>query len=491
MTDHSQKNLNIKLKKMINRIIYQVAGIGFLSVVFFACTPSLVSKTANTTTPAYFTNSQDTINTAKMKWKDFFTDPNLVALIEIALQNNQELNITLQEIEIARNEVRARKGEYLPFVGIGASAGVDKPGRYTSLGASEATTEIMPGKETPDPLQDYMIGAYATWEIDIWNKLHNAKKSAISRYLSTVEGKNFMVTNLIAEIANSYFELLALDNQLDLVKQNIEIQSDALEVVRQQKQAARVTELAVRRFEAQVLNTRSLQYGIQQHITEMENYINFLVGRYPQPIVRDSQNFNNLIPNRIQTGIPSQLLENRTDVKQAELDLMAAKLDVKVVKARFYPSLGISASIGFQAFNPNYLIKTPESLLYSLAGELAAPLINRNAIKAAYYSANAMQIQAVYKYERTLLNAYIEVTNQLAMINNLGNTYNLKSQEVQALTQSVTISNNLFRSARADYMEVLLTQRDALESRFDLIETKKQQMNAMVNIYHALGGGWN
>lgn len=476
---------------MTNKIIHQFVGVVFLSILFLACTPTLVTKTENTTTPVGFSNSQDTTNTATVKWKNFFTDPNLVALIDTALRNNQELNVTLQEIEIARNEVRARKGEYLPFVGIGASAGVDKHGRYTARGSSEATTEIMPGKETPEPLQNYMMGAYATWEVDIWNKLHNAKKSAVCRYLATVEGKNFVVTNLIAEIANSYFELLALDNQLDLVKQNIEIQSDALLIVRQQKQAARVTELAVRRFEAQVLNTRSLQFGIQQSITEMENHLNFLVGRYPQPIQRDSQNFNSLIPNTIQAGIPSQLLENRTDVKQAELQLVAAKLDVKVAKARFYPSLGISAGIGFEAFNPSYLIKSPQSLLYSLAGDLTAPLINRNAIKAAYYSANAMQIQAVYNYERILLNAYIEVANQLSMINNLGNTYDLKAQEVQALTQSITISNNLFRSARADYMEVLLTQRDALESRFELIETKKQQMNAMVNIYHALGGGWN
>ncbi|HPM30970.1 MAG TPA: efflux transporter outer membrane subunit [Chryseolinea sp.] len=476
---------------MNRRTLNKFTGVSFMSIFFLACSPTIVSKKENTATPASYANSQDTTNTAKLQWKEFFTDPNLIALIDTALHNNQELNITLQEIEIARNEVRARKGEYLPFVDIGASAGVDKVGRYTSKGSSEATTEIMPGKETPEPLQDYMFGLRATWEIDIWRKLRNARKSAFSRYLSTVEGKNFMVTNLIAEIANSYFELLALDNQLDLVKQNIEIQSDALDVVRQQKQAARVTELAVRRFEAQVLNTRSLQFGIQQHITEMENYLNFLVGRYPQSIQRNSQNFNNLIPNIIQAGIPAQLLENRTDVKQAELKLVAAKLDVKVARAKFYPSIGVSAGIGFQAFNPTYLIKTPQSLIYSLAGDLMAPLINRNAIKAKYYSANAMQIQAVFEYERTLLNAYIEVANQLSMINNLENTFNLKTQEVQALTQSVTISGNLFRSARADYMEVLLTQRDALESRFELIETKKQQMNAMVNIYHALGGGWN
>ena len=197
-----------------------------------------------------------------------------------------------------------------------------------------------------------------------------------------------------------------------------------------------------------------------------------------------------MIPNAIHSGIPSQLLENRPDVKQAELELAAAKLDIKVAKARFYPSLGISAGIGLRAFDSKYLFTTPESLLYSIAGDLVAPLINRNAIKATYNTANAKQIQAVYNYEKTILNAYVEVANQLAKIENMKNIYELKSKQVDALNQSVTISNDLFRSARADYMEVLLTQRDALESKFDLVEAKMQQMNAMVSIYHALGGGW-
>jgi outer membrane protein TolC len=160
-----------------------------------------------------------------------------------------------------------------------------------------------------------------------------------------------------------------------------------------------------------------------------------------------------------------------------------------VAKARFYPSLSISAGVGYQAFNPSYLVK-PESLLYSLAGELAAPLINRNAIKAEYYSANSKQVQAVYNYERTILNAYVEVANQVAKISNTEKAYDLKSKQVDALNQSIDISNDLFMSARADYMEVLMTQRDALESKFELIETKMQQMNATVNIYRALGGGW-
>lgn len=478
---------------MIKNRIYSYLGITCMAFAFGACrVPVLTGRDVNKTIPSNynFNNTEDTSNSAKLTWKTFFGDPYLTTLIDTALKNNQELNITLQEIEISRNEIRVRKGEYLPFVGIKAGASVDKAARYTNIGAMEATTDIEPEREMPEPLPDFLIGAYASWEVDIWHKLRNAKKAAVARYLSTVEGKNFVVTNLIAEIANSYYELLALDNQLAIVQKNIEIQSDALKIVKLQKQAARTNELAVRRFEAQVLHTKSLQYGIQQSITETENRINFLLGRYPQTIERSRENFGGLLLQNISAGLPSQLLENRPDVKQAEQELAAAKLDVKVAKARFYPSLGISASAGYQAFNPSFLFKTPESLLYSLAGDLAAPLINRNAIKALYRNANAKQLQAVYNYERTLLNAYIETANQLSKINNLQKTYDLKEQQVEALVKSVSVSNDLFKATRADYMEVLLTQRDALEAKFELVETKKQQMNALVNVYQALGGGW-
>jgi outer membrane protein TolC len=228
-----------------------------------------------------------------------------------------------------------------------------------------------------------------------------------------------------------------------------------------------------------------------QQITVTENRINFLVGRFPQAVARNSKGFTDLEIDTIHSGIPSQLLENRTDIRQAEQTLAAAKLDVKAAKAEFYPSLVLTAGAGYNAFNPQYLIQTPQSLLYNIAGGLVAPLINRNAIKANYYSANSKQIQAVYNYERTVLRAHIEVVNQLSNISNLKKSYDLKEKQVQALTQSIEISTGLFKSARADYMEVLLTQRDALESKFELIETKMLQMNARVNIYRALGGGWN
>lgn len=472
------------------RIHTYISILGACLAVASCKVPGMVQRNENKSVPPSYNNNGDTANAATVDWRTFFKDKALVSLIDTAIQNNQELNITLQEIEIARNEIRFRKGALLPTVGLRGAIGVEKVGRYTSQGAGDASTEIKPGKEMPDPLMDFTVAAYANWEVDIWKKLRNSKKAAISRYLSTVEGKNFVQTGLVAEVANSYYELVALDNQLTIVQQNIDLQKNALSVVKIQKEASRATELAVQKFQAEVFKSESLQFDILQQIKETENRINLLLGRYPQPIARDTANFLQMVPAVVGSGVPSQLLGNRPDIKQAELALAAAKLDVKVARAEFYPSFGISSAVGFQAFKPSYLVKLPESLLYSLAGDLAGPLINRNAIKAEFYTANARQLQAMYNYERSILNAYLEVSTQLAGISNLEKSYDFKAKQVAALTQSIDISNDLFKFARADYLEVLMTQRDALEAKLELVETKKQQLNAVVNIYRDLGGGW-
>lgn len=452
--------------------------------------PSVAIQTPNIAVPEVYSNSKDSTNIAAMPWRSFFKDQNLINLIDTALKNNQELKITMQEIEIARNEIKVKKGELLPTLGLGGGIGVEKVGRYTSQGAGDAGTEIAPGKAVPDPLMDYNLSAYAHWEVDIWKKLRSAKKAAVSRYLSSVEGKNFALTNLIAEVAASYYELLSLDSQLEIVKQNIELQKNALAIVKVQKEAARATELGVQKFQAEVLASKNLEFDLLQRTKETENRINFLLGQYPQEIKRERANFLSLLPAAVQAGVPSQLLANRPDIKQAELELAAAKLDVKVARAAFYPSLDISAAVGLQAFKPSYFLKFPESVLYSLAGDVAGPLLNRNAIKAEFNTANARQLQAMYNYERSILNAYLEVSNQLSKIDNLEKSYDLKSQQVDALNKSIVVSNDLFKSARVNYFEVLMTQRDALESKLELIETKKEQLNAVVHFYRDLGGGW-
>lgn len=441
------------------------------------------------TPPVAYSNLQDTANSANIKWGNYFKDPFLVSLVDTALKNNQELNIMLQEIEVTKNEVMARKGEYLPFLHFRANAVPDRAGKYSWDGFSEEDLKSFPDKG-PKYIGDFKSVAYLSWELDVWKKLHNAKKASAIRYLSTVEGKNFMVTNIISEIASSYYGLMGLDNLLLIVQQSIDLQSSALMVVKLQKEAAKVTQLAVNRFEAQLLNTKNRQFEIQQNIIEAENRINFLVGRFPQPVKRNAVLFNDFVKDSIFAGVPSQLLSNRPDIRKAELELSAAKLDVQVAKANFYPSFSLTAGLGFQAYNPLYLI-SPKSILYNLGGDLVAPLINKNAIKAIYFNANAGQIQAAYNFERSILNAHIEVVNQLSRMENFTKSYETKAKEVDILTQSVTISSSLFRSARADYIEVLLTQREALESKIDLIEIKLKQLEAKVNIYRALGGGWN
>jgi multidrug efflux system outer membrane protein len=441
--------------------------------------------------PQAYNDSKDSTNSAQIKWKDFFADKNLVSLIDTALKNNLDLLITLQDIEIARNDVRVKKGLLFPMVTGGAGFSRDKVGRYTSEGAGDAVTEITPGKLIPDPLNDYMLGLHASWEVDIWKKLRNSKKAAFTRYLASIEGKNFVITNLISEIANAYYELLSLDNQFDIIKETIQLQKNALEIVKVQKDASVVTELAVKKFEAEVLNSQSLEFEVLQKIKENENEINFLLGRFPQPIVRDKSNFMPQLPQQIKAGIPSQLLANRPDIKQAELELFATKCDVKAAQAEFYPSFNISGGLGFQAFNPSYLFTSPESMIFSLIGDLSAPLINRSAIKAEFNKAKAYQIEAMYDYQKTILNGYVEVSNELSNISNLEQLYNLKNKEVDALMKSIDISNDLFKSAKADYLEVLMTQRDALESKLELVEAKKRQFNSVTNIYKALGGGWN
>jgi len=299
-----------------------------------------------------------------------------------------------------------------------------------------------------------------------------------------------MITNLVAEIAYAYYELIALDNQLNILNQNLKLQRNALSIVRLQKQAGRATELAVQRFDAEVFKNQSEIFQINQRIVEVENYLRFLIADKSDHIPRTSTSFLNRSIDTLFTGIPSQLLGNRPDIKRAEYELAAAKLNVKIARASFYPSVGLRAGMGLEAFQPMFLMPSPEAFIYSITADLAGPLINRKAIKTAYYNANTRQLAAIYEYEKTILNAYLEVVNGLSNLENLRKNYEYKRKQVNTLTKSIAVSNMLFQSARADYMEVLLTQRDALESKMELVETKKDRLLAQVDLYRALGGGW-
>ena len=316
-------------------------------------------------------------NVATQKqWNQFFADRDLRALIDQALENNQELNIKLQDIIITQNDVAAIRGEYLPRLDADVGVGIAKVGERTSQGESDAAHGV------PKHLPDFHFGFNASWETDVFSRFRNARKAAKSRYEATVQERNFLITEIIAEIANSYYDLVALDKQIDILDRNIGIQKDALEIVKLKKAAALDTELGVQRFQAEVLKNQGRKYILEQERIIVENRINFLVGRFPQRVARNSATFDAATPATVASGLPADLLENRPDVKAAELRLQAAKLDTKSAKARFFPSLRLDAGVGYESFNLTHLIDTPQSLAYNLAGNLLAPLLNRAAIKA-------------------------------------------------------------------------------------------------------------
>ena len=427
---------------------------------------------------------------ANIQWREWFNDPTLSALVETAVKNNQEVSILIQRINMASNEVYAREGEYLPRLSAGGAAETEKVGEYTREGAVEEQLNIKEDKEFPDPLANLKLGLNASWEIDVWHKLRDASKVASLEYLASVESKNFFVTQLVSEVARTYYELLALDNKLENLDSTISLQRNVIHTINALKEYGRASSLPVARFNAEVKKNESERYLIEQEILEKENTLNLLLGRTPQPIQRDSNVLLSAELKSPQVGVPSALLDNRPDIKQAALTLQAAELNIDVAKANFYPSFELKAGLGLSAFDSRYLFNVPESLAYSLSGDVFAPLINRRAIEAVYQNASAEQIEAAYEYELTVLTAVAEVTNSLSKLDNLEKSAEARRHQIASLEQSIDIANRLFSSAHGEYLEVLLAQREALEARSEFIETRQQQMAALVDLYQALGGGW-
>ena len=472
------------------------AVIGLTLVTLTGClAPALSAPPAAVPVPRQFAASAaqsaaaDTTSTGDVRWQKFFEDTTLVALIDTAVHNNPELLATLQEIEMSRSEVQAIRGRLAPQVGVAASVGLDKSGRYTSQGAGNASTEITDGRRVPEPLPDLSVGFVAGWEVDIRGRIRSQKGAALARYLATVEGSRYVTTSLVAEVTNTYYELTALDAKLTIVRQSIVLQRNALQLVRAQREAAAVSELAVQQFSALLLNAQGLEYELLQQITAGENRLNQLLGRFPQLITRAST-LPATVPGSVIEGVPSHLLANRPDIRQAEWQLKAARFDVRAARAEFLPEVRLTGALGVRAFKPSLLFSTPESITYGLAGDVLAPLLNRRTIKAEYARANAAQVQALLNYRRTILGGVSEVSTLMAAMDNLERLTRFKAQQVEALDRSVVIAGELFSSARANYLEVLTAQREALNVKLELVETRLRQRVALTNLYRSLGGGW-
>lgn len=472
---------------MTRSILKSIAGASVCAALLIGC-KALPESQPQINLPSSFGKADATKNLPLTR-KAYFADSFLIALIDTVIERNLDGRMAMQYVERARAGVLHSRGNLFPAVSVGVGASVRRFGLYTMDGAGNSTTEIEPGKIVPTNLPDYVAGLQASWEADVWGKLRNRKKAAAARYLASVEGRHWLITNLVAEAASAYYQLLGLDQQLAILRENITIQENALTVVQYQKQAGATTELAVQQFHSQLLHTRELEAAVRQEIVVMETYLNFLMGRYPAPIKRSSNLLTYQLPLPQSSG-SSDILLTRPDVRQAELELVAAKADVKAARAAFFPSLIINGGTGFQAYKTSLWWTTPESFVFSLIGNLSAPLLNRSAIRAEFNVSKAYQVEALYQYQKTILRGYDEVYNGLLNITTLQQRYQLKDQQVKVLAQSIETSSELFKTGRATYLEVLLAQQNTLQTRLELVEVRNQQLQAAVNVYRALGGGW-
>ena len=444
--------------------------------------------------PSRFSEGDTGSSIGMISWRQFFEDPHLVKLIDEALTNNPDLLSAFEQINIARANLSVAKGLSAPSLKAIVSAGADKFGDYTMNGVGNFDTNKSPNinnnQQIPtNPTPDYFIGLRSSWEIDIWGKLKNQKKSVAARLLATERGKQFIMTSLVAEVAASYFELLALDYELLIIRKNIQLQETALELVKVQKEAGRATELAVQQFEAQLLHTQTLSDFTLQQINILENHLNNIAGRYPQAVSRDSNILKKTLPPSLRTGLPTQMLIRRPDIQQAELELEAAKTDVLAARAAFLPSLSLTPYIGMNAFKLDLLFN-PGSFAWGFVAGLMAPIYDQNRIRAGYAMSNANNKIAIYNYQKKLLSSYGEVNTILKGIGYNREAFLFKQNEVNTLSAAVSTANDLYVTGYATYLEVITAQKGVLDAELQLTGIKKQLFQSVIDLYHALGGGW-
>lgn len=479
----------VRCARRTKRVTARAITCGILLLVLPSCgIPPLRDAEPAPIMPTSFNGVASSENSTQLGVQEFYNDPLLLSLINEAVGNNRELKILNEEVVIANNEILARSGAYLPFVTAGPLLGLERASNRTLEGAALKVDEYIPGKLFSNPHANYLLGLNLTWHLDIYRQLRNARDAAGQRYVEAIEKRNYFVTRLVADVAENYYRLMGLDKRLENLDQIIAFLEQGLEMARDRKEFARDTELAVLRFEAEVQRNRSEKLIINQEIIEAENRINFLANRYPQRVERVSDMFYDLHINTLKLGVPSELLQNRPDIRRAERELVAAGLDISVARADFYPQLILDGAVGLQSFNMTYLFE-PQAVVGDIFGSFIGPLVNRRAIRAQYLSSNARQRQAVYDYQRTILNAFTEVINRMAMVQNFSTSIDYKKQQLESLRTAVQVATDLFFRARIEYLDVLTVQRDLRDARMALIDAKVEQLVAIVNTFQALGGG--
>lgn len=433
-----------------------------------ACKPlQYAEKSSLPKVPEQFTK-HSTTSVVVPTWQETIKDQHLKNLLDSCLKNNPDMLIAEQRIKMLEATVKENKGLLLPQVNLNVSPSIRRFGFYTMDGAGNATTDITPGRIVPVNLPDYYTGLQTSWEIDIWGKLRSQKKASQERFLAGSLGRDLLKTNLINEVVNSYYSYLSIKQQLRLYEETLALRKSALETIIALKEAGKTNELAIKQFENEILTIEKEYLELQTILTEEELNLLFLSGTY-QKVSFSEQAILDTSFIQFNFLIPSEVLSKRLDVQMAEKELEATKFDLKASKMAFYPTLSLNGFIGAQAFNPAFWFKLPTSLAYNATGSLLSPLVNRSAIKARFQQANASQIEALYSYQKTILNAYVELEQLMNIARNLKAQYEIVEKKVKTNLEATEISSDLFKNGRINSLELLDSQQHLLEAKLELI----------------------
>ena len=419
---------------------------------------------------------QDSINMAVVSWRELFSDPILQEHIETGLENNIDIRVALQQILAAEANFKQGKAGYFPTLDATAQMTHQELSSNSQFGGLFSS------------LDQYELSASLSWEADIWGKIRSNKRAFGAQYLQTVEAHKAVKTQLVAMIASSYYQLLALDEQLRVTEETIETRSSSLETTKALKEAGNVTEVGVKQTEAQLYTAQALRIDLINEIRLLENSFSILLGQQPGTIERDGLR-NQEIETSLKTGVPAQLLVNRPDVRASEFALINAFELTNVARSNFYPSLTLSASGGLQALQIDELFDT-NSLFATLIGGLTQPIFNRRSIKTQYEVAQAQQEQARLQFKQALLTASREVSDALYTYEAATEKLDVKRKEFESYNTATEYSEELLDNGLANYLEVLTARENALNSSLDLINTRLTQLQSVVDLYEALGGGW-
>lgn len=418
---------------------------------------------------------QDTANMAEVSWRELFTDPVLTAHIEEALANNIDIRIALQQLKAAGAYLKQSKLAQLPSISAGASVVHQNPAETPATFGSESFTQ-------------YEIVGDMSWEADIWGKIKSNQRAVKAAYLQSIAGHKAVKTALIANIASLYYELLALDQQLEITIRTVETREQSLETMEALKDAGTVTEVGVQQTQAQLYRARAVVIDLKLQIRILENALSIILGEMPQHIERTDLE-RQQIQTPLQFGVPAQLLRNRPDVIAAEYNLINAFELTNVARGEFYPSLRISASTGFQSLELENLLNA-NALFSSVIGSLAEPIFNRRQIRTAYEVAQAEQEIAYLEFREALLIAAREVSDALYNYEAADEKLEVKSQELQSYELAVDYSEQLLENGLVNYLEVLTARENALNAALERVRLRYEELNAVVELYQALGGGW-